>query len=312
MTWELPESIEVDGGAVRWARLGSGQRSVVLVHGTPYSSFLWREIAPALAERHTVYVFDHLGYGRSEQAEGQDLTLAAQARRFTGLLHYWGLDTADSVPTVIANDIGGAIALRALLLEGARYRDMTLFDCVSGGQWERGLFALMRAHHEVFEQLPGYAHEALVAAHLRNATHVGFRPGVQQAFLRPWLGSAGQAAYYRQYRQLAQVDTEPYEPLLSEIDIPVQLLWGREDRILPPEALVARTHSARPDALDRRCRPPPAGGRSCPAAGSPAPLTCAASRITAAAGPQRTYAPRDRCVPFYPRHPRADTAPCAA
>ena len=88
-TWELPESVEVDGGTVRWARLGTGERSTVLVHGTPYSSLLWREIAPALAERQTVYVFDQLGYGRSEQAEGQDLTLAAQARRFAGLLRHW-------------------------------------------------------------------------------------------------------------------------------------------------------------------------------------------------------------------------------
>lgn len=234
-TWELPESVEVDGGTVRWARLGTGERSTVLVHGTPYSSLLWREIAPALAERQTVYVFDQLGYGRSEQAEGQDLTLAAQARRFAGLLRHWGLDTAARLPTVVAGDIGGAVVLRALLLEGARYRAMTLFDCVSGGRWETGLFALIRAHHGVFEQLPGYAHEALVAAHLRNATHTGFRPGVLEAFLEPWRGAQGQAAYYRQYRQLAQADTEPYEDRLSEIDVPVRLLWGREDRILPPE-----------------------------------------------------------------------------
>lgn len=234
-TWELPESVEVDGGTVRWARLGTGERSTVLVHGTPYSSLLWREIAPALAERQTVYVFDQLGYGRSEQAEGQDLTLAAQARRFAGLLRHWGLDTAARLPTVVAGDIGGAVVLRALLLEGARYRAMTLFDCVSGGRWETGLFALIRAHHGVFEQLPGYAHEALVAAHLRNATHTGFRPGVLEAFLEPWRGAQGQAAYYRQYRQLAQADTEPYEDRLSGIDVPVRLLWGREDRILPPE-----------------------------------------------------------------------------
>jgi pimeloyl-ACP methyl ester carboxylesterase len=50
-------------------------------------------------------VFDHLGYGRSDQREGQDLTLAAQARRFAALLGHWGLDE----PSVVANDIGGAI-----------------------------------------------------------------------------------------------------------------------------------------------------------------------------------------------------------
>lgn len=79
MTWTLPEVFDTDAGQVRWARSGAGD-PVVLVHGTPYSSCLWREIAPALAAERTVYVFDHLGYGSSEQREGQDLSLAAQAR----------------------------------------------------------------------------------------------------------------------------------------------------------------------------------------------------------------------------------------
>jgi pimeloyl-ACP methyl ester carboxylesterase len=45
----------------------------------------------------------------------------------------------------------------------------------------------------------------------------------------------GQAAYYRQYRQLSESDTHPYEAKLAAIDVPVKLLWGREDRILPAE-----------------------------------------------------------------------------
>lgn len=229
--WVLPETFETDAGVVRWARLGEGGNPVVLVHGTPYSSFLWRDVAPALARTRTVYVFDHLGYGRSDKHEGQDLTLGAQARRFTRLLEHWGLDE----PSVVANDIGGAIVLRAHLLESARYRDLTIFDAVSGGHWERGLFQLMREHPEVFAALPGYAHEALVTAHLRNATHLGLRPEVLEAFLAPWRGAEGQAAYCRQYRQLAETDTRPYEPLLADITIPVRLLWGRHDRILPPE-----------------------------------------------------------------------------
>jgi pimeloyl-ACP methyl ester carboxylesterase len=231
MNWTLDERAELPDGTVRWRSFGTAGEPIVLVHGTPYSSFLWRDIAPALArDDRRVFVFDQLGYGQSDKAEGQDLTLAAQARNFVRLLDRWGLTS----PSVVAGDIGGAIVLRAMLLEGARYRDLTLFDCVSGGEWERGLFGLIREHHDVFEQLPGYAHEALVASHLRNATHQGYRPGVLGTYLEPWLGEAGQAAFYRQYRQLAQADTADYEHLLGGIDIPVRLLWGREDRIIPP------------------------------------------------------------------------------
>ncbi|WP_407560444.1 alpha/beta fold hydrolase [Streptomyces sp. 184] len=228
MDWTLDEEFETPQGVMRWGVLGSGD-PIVLVHGTPYSSFLWRDIAPALARTRTVFFFDHLGFGRSDQREGQDLGLAAHARNFAGLLAHWELPR----PSVVAHDIGGAVALRTLLVEERNYRDLTLFDAVSGGAWERGLFRLFLEHTEVFQQLPAYAHEALVASHLRHATQVGFRPGVLDAFLAPWRGAAGQAAFYRQYSQIRQADTAAYEHLLGGVSIPVRLIWGREDRILP-------------------------------------------------------------------------------
>ena len=229
MTWTLTNSTELEGGVVRWESFGEGPPTV-LVHGTPYSSFLWRDVAAALARRgRQVYVFDHLGYGQSDKHDGQDLTLAAQGRNFAELLREWNVHR----PSVVACDIGGAIVLRALLLERTAYSSLTLFDAVTGGTWEHGLFGLIREHHDVFERLPAYAHEALVTAHLRNGTRQGYRPGVLEAYLAPWLGPEGQAAFYRQYRQLSQDDTAEYEHLLGTIDIPVALLWGRDDQILP-------------------------------------------------------------------------------
>lgn len=227
MTWTLDESFETPGGVVRWAAMGTGD-PIVLVHGTPYSSFLWRDIAPALARDRRVFVFDLLGFGQSDQHEGQDLSLAAHAGTLARLLDHWGL----SQPSLVAHDIGGAVTLRALLLEGADYRDLTLFDAVTGGEWERGLFRLILEHPDVFNQLPDYAHEAIVAAHLRHASHVGFRPGVLDTYLAPWRGATGKAAFYRQIRQ---AHTAEYEHLLGRVSIPTRLIWGTEDRILPPK-----------------------------------------------------------------------------
>ncbi len=230
MDWILSDSLDTAAGVIRWQRLGSGGRPIVFVHGTPYSSFLWRDIAPALSEGREVYVFDLLGYGQSEQREGQDLSIAAQAGRLVTLLENWNLDR----PSMVANDIGGAVVLHAMLINGVPYRDLTIFDAVTGGEWERGLFSLIRESPEVFSELPDYAHRALVVSHLEQATYRGFRPAVLERYLQPWLGVEGQAAFYRQYRQLTVADTRIYEDKLSEIDIPVMLLWGRNDRILPP------------------------------------------------------------------------------
>ena len=235
MDWNLTETFDTAEGAIRWRRLGHPEIAdddpVVLVHGTPYSSYLWRDIAPALVQHRPVYVFDLLGFGQSEQREGQDLTIAAQAGRLVALLEHWGLDR----PSMIANDIGAAITLHASLVNGAAYRDLVIFDAVTGSDWELGLFPLMRRNAEVFETLPGYAHRALVSSHLQRATHTGFRPGVLERYLQPWLGEDGQAAYYRQYQQLSVEDTRVFEDKLAGIDIPVKILWGRDDLIMTPE-----------------------------------------------------------------------------
>lgn len=232
--WLLDESFDTADGKIRWRRMGSsadpGENPVVLVHGTPYSSYLWRDIAPALAQHRQVYVFDLLGFGQSEQGDGQDLSIAAHAGHLTALLDRWDLTR----PSMVANDIGAAVALYASLVHGAAYRDLTIFDAVTGSDWEIGLFGIIRQSPDVFAAVPGYAHRALVTSHLQRATHAGFRAGVLERYLQPWLGDDGQAAFYRQYRQLSATDTRVYEDKLKSIDIPVKILWGRNDLIMTP------------------------------------------------------------------------------
>src|SRR5215218_28424 len=106
-------------GSLRGVRDGT---PVVLVHGTPFSSHLWRRVVPALAQTNTVYAFDLPGYGSSEKREGQDVSLAAQGRVFSELLDHLGLDK----PAVVGHDFGGAITLRAHLLEGRDFRAIAL------------------------------------------------------------------------------------------------------------------------------------------------------------------------------------------
>ncbi|MEU6675088.1 alpha/beta hydrolase [Streptomyces sp. NPDC046925] len=246
--WPLGEKFETPDGCVRWASFGEGD-PVVLLHGSPFSSYIWRDMAPALARTRKVYVWDLLGFGQSEQRQGQDVGLAAQARIFADLLTHWGLGRAErsgranpsgnadhsARPSVVAHDVGGAVALRALLLEGAEYADLTLVDAVGGGEWGTGYFKLIRENAHVFEQLPDYAHEALVASHLRHATHTGYGPGVLDAYIDPWRGTEGQAAFYRQYRSFAQSQTDELEPLLGKVTLPTHIIWARQDRLLPTE-----------------------------------------------------------------------------
>src|SRR5579872_5399372 len=108
-SWNLPETFLFEGQAVRFGRLGREDRPpLVLVHGTPFSSVVWRRIAPHLTEHRQVFYYDLLGYGCSEMRSDQDVSLAVQGRLFAALLSHWRL----SKPDVVAHDFGGCASLR--------------------------------------------------------------------------------------------------------------------------------------------------------------------------------------------------------
>ncbi|CAM3042491.1 alpha/beta fold hydrolase [Saccharomonospora xinjiangensis] len=227
---ELPERFDTPGGTVRWGRLGQG-RPVVLLHGTPFSSWVWRDVATALAERHEVFVWDLLGYGESEQREGQDVSLAAQGEIFASLLGHWDL----AAPDVVAHDIGGAVSLRAHLLHGARYRSLALVDVVALRPWGSPFFRLVADHPDVFERLPPPLHEALVREYVAGALHRAAPDAVIDRLVKPWLGSRGQAAFYRQIAQADQRHTDDIEQRFEALDLPVLVCWGEEDAWIPLE-----------------------------------------------------------------------------
>jgi pimeloyl-ACP methyl ester carboxylesterase len=241
--WELPEVFDFDGQQVRYGVLGTGD-PLVLVHGTPFSSVVWRRIAPHLARHRRVYYYDLLGYGRSEMRAGQDVSLGVQNLVFAALLDHLGLDQ----PDVVAHDFGGATALRTHLLNGRKYRSLTLIDPVAIGPWGSPFVDVARDHSAAFDALPAYIHEAILDAYVRGAAYRALAPEDLRLYAEPWFGPVGQPAFYRQIAQMDVRYTEEIEDRLGSVDCPVQVLWGRQDAWLPyrrGEELVERLPDAR-------------------------------------------------------------------
>lgn len=230
--WELPGTHRSAAGQVRWHRLGDPDAPpVVLLHGTPFSSYVWRGVAHALARRHRVHVWDMPGYGMSEKYEGQDVSLAGEAGVFVELLGLWGL----TEPIVIAHDSGGAIALGAHLLNGMRYRKLALVDAVSLPPWGSDFSTLVGDHADVFARLPAAAHEALLRTYVGSASSPGLHPDTLAALMAPWVGDGGQAAFYRQLaaRRGDRSYTDSMQDRYATIDIPVTVVWGEDDTWVP-------------------------------------------------------------------------------
>jgi pimeloyl-ACP methyl ester carboxylesterase len=240
--WGLSERTELSGGTIAWQRFGAGP-PLVLTHGTPSWSLEWRGVVPLLADRHSVYVWDLLGYGDSEKRRGQDVSIAAQARYLAELLELWELDA----PAAAGHDIGAAIVLRVHLCEGRRLAAAALVDGVVFNPWNTPATMHIRRHLEAYRTMPAHIYEQVVRAHLRTAVEQPLADEVLSAYLRPWLGPEGQAAYLRKLEQIDESHTAVLEPRLGELTMPVTVIWGERDGWLAP-ALGRRLAEAIPGA----------------------------------------------------------------
>lgn len=226
----LDQSYIHEGNLVAWGVIGEGY-PLILIHGTPFSSQVWRRIAPWLARHWKVYFFDMIGYGQSEMKTGQNVSLEVQNQLLTGLIKEWGLN----LPDVLCHDFGGATALRGYYLNGLRYRNLTLLDPVALAPWGSPFVTHMRRFEEAFAGLPDYAHEALLRAYLSGAAHKPLSEETLKIYMQPWLGEVGKPAFYRQIAQMDQKFTDEIEGQYGPMECNTTLLWGEMDEWIPIE-----------------------------------------------------------------------------
>jgi pimeloyl-ACP methyl ester carboxylesterase len=229
-TVELTETFEWQGRRIAWARAGNGP-PVVFCHGTPWSSRVWAPYAEALADRFTVHLWDLPGYGRSSKDPGHEVHAGVHAQALRALLDHWGLDH----PHLVAHDLGGLVAMRAALVEGAAYASLFLVDVVAIPPSGSPFFRFVQENPGLLAQLPGYVHGAIVRAYIGNATHRGLPAEELDALVEPWTGDVGQPAFYRQIEDYDLALLDENERRLAELDLPVRILWGTEDTWIPLE-----------------------------------------------------------------------------
>jgi haloalkane dehalogenase len=106
------DSSDVDAGL-------AGAPVVLLLHGQPTWSYLYRHVIAELSRRGLRAIApDHIGYGRSDKPEhGSDYTLRRHVRWMTGFVEALDLRAI----TLVVQDWGGPIGLSALAADPDRY-----------------------------------------------------------------------------------------------------------------------------------------------------------------------------------------------
>lgn len=224
---ELPNRFVFEGHRIAWGMVGDGE-PLVLLHGTPFSSQVWRRIAPWLARRRRVFFYDLLGYGQSDKPN-EDVSLGRQNELLVAILREWRLQR----PEVLAHDFGGTTALRAHFLDGAAYSRLTLVNPVAISPQGSPFVVHVGKHEAAFAGLPAYAHEALISAYIGNSAAQALSNEALSIYRKPWIDEGGQAAFYRQIAQMDQRYIQEAEARYAPPDFPVRIVWGEDDSWIP-------------------------------------------------------------------------------
>lgn len=227
-SWVLGKRFRFEGDEVAYAVMGDGP-PLVLVHGFPGNSFSWRQVAPALARRHRVHVYDMLGFGQSAKREGHKVFGEPQTRLLAALLDHWKLDA----PLMVAHDIGTAPALGAHLFEGRPYKRLILLSAAVLNPSVSANSMHARAYLKAYQTMPPKLYAQIMRAHIPTTMHTGMGEEIFQGYFGPWSTAEGQAAYYRFLGDFEEAYLDRIEAKLDQVAPETSILWGDNDTWIP-------------------------------------------------------------------------------
>jgi 2-hydroxymuconate-semialdehyde hydrolase len=219
-------TFRTSGGEIAFVDQGTGP-PVVLLHGFPTSSFLWRAIVPELSERMRVLAIDLLGYGQSDQPADAALHIRAQADYVRELLQGNGIEEF----ALIGHDIGGGVA-QLLALEGG-VRTLVLVDSVAFDAWPiEGVRMIQGATPD--QETPEFVRDVLGVA-LDLGTNHELSAEARDAYAAPFSGADGALAFFRAARAIDGWGLAGREDDLRRLEVPTLLVWGEDDPYIPVE-----------------------------------------------------------------------------
>ena len=254
--------VTVNGRRLFYREAGpSAAPAVVLLHGFPASSFMFRHLIPLLGERYHVIAPDHLGFGLSAApaADRFDYTFDALAEQTSGLLKQLGVQQY----ALYVQDYGAPVGWRLALGDPSA---ITAIITQNGNGYDEGFadafWEPVRAYWaDQNEQTAAGVRQALTLEAIRwQYLHGVF----DQSLVSPDTWEHDFALVSRPGNDLVQLalfaDYATNLPLypklhawLRDSHVPLLAVWGRHDEIFRPEgaqAFARDAHDAEIHLLD--------------------------------------------------------------
>jgi haloalkane dehalogenase len=223
--------LELPSGRLHYIDEGQG-RPVVMVHGTPDWSFLWRHLVKALSPRYRCVALDNLGFGLSDRPPGSWYLPENQAANLKTLIERLGLRDI----TLVLHDFGGPFGLSYAVEKPDNVRSLVLMNT-----WMWSLAG--DPHFERFGRLAASRLGRYLYLRWNVSARVIMRyafgdpsrlpPRIHEHYLKPFPDPASRAATWAYARALLG-SSGWYERLWQRQerlrDKPALIIWGMKDR----------------------------------------------------------------------------------
>ena len=217
---------------------------IVLLHGTSASLHTWDGWVDELAQHHRVVRFDLPGFGLTGPAKNDDYRLEAYVEFVVGVLNALGIERC----VLGGNSLGGSIAWRTAVHHPDRVEKLILVD--SGGfpyKPESVPIGFVLSQVPVVNQLmkvvlPRSAVESSVRNVYGDPEKV--TPDLVDRYFELTLREGNRGALGKRFSQLQYQDQSA---LIQTIQQPTLILWGAQDKLIPP-AIGVRFHENLPNS----------------------------------------------------------------
>lgn len=238
-------------GAMHFVDEGEGE-PVLMLHGNPTWSFLYRKIIPEIAKTHRVIAPDHIGFGLSDKpSEESAYTLKAHIDNLEALV----LELDLQAITLVVQDWGGPIGLGLAARHPDRIKALVVLNTfgfyppIDGVDPDRlklpPPLLLMRARaigDFIVRRLGFFERQVmkLATATKRDRKTRRAYTGIFTSFA----SRAGVMAFPRMIptntkHPAAKILLEDTGPFLDSYDGPAKIFWGVKDPLIPIGALAA-------------------------------------------------------------------------
>jgi haloalkane dehalogenase len=222
-------TVEANGLTLAYRDQGSGP-PVLLLHGWPTSSYLWRNVIPAIARRNRVLALDLPGFGASDKPLGGRYDFEFFERAIDGFLESIQVDEI----AIGVHDLGGPVGLHWALHRPDRVREVALLNTLVYPEFSEAVLMFLKActEPELREQLT--SPQGLEAAMRLGLAEEGrLTDEVIAAVREPFETDDARRALADAGIGLEPSGFEEIASMLPSLRVPVRIVYGERDRILP-------------------------------------------------------------------------------